>query len=119
MPPQSGRPARLARAFDLLPVPRLHGELTERRVQLDLGGEIAYLLGDLERLAVGLGGSLVIGLRDLEVVAEGEQGADRFGSIRLARERHGALQVLARLLRVSDPPEDPAEDSVGATRRPS
>ena len=53
------------------------------------------------------------------MVAEGEQGADRLGSIRLARECHGALQVLARLLRVSDPPEDPAEDAVGATRRPS
>ena len=39
-------------------------------------------------------------------------------AVRLASERHRALQVLPGLLGVADPAEDAAEDAVGAARRP-
>ena len=64
-------PAGLRRALDLLPVGPFGGELAERGVELDLRGQIADLLGELQRLPVGLGGPVVVGLGDLEVVARG------------------------------------------------
>ena len=67
--------ARLGRPFDLVPVRALDGELADRGVQLDLRGQIAHLLRELQRLAVGLARPLVVGLGNLEVVAEGEQRA--------------------------------------------
>ena len=51
------------------------------------------------------------------MVAEGEQGANGLGLVGAAGQLDRALEVLARLLRVADPPEDAAEDPVRAARR--
>ena len=110
-------PDASASPLDALPVAAVGGELGERGVQLDLRGQVAGLLGELERLLVGGAGALVVGLGDLEVVAEGEQRPHRLGRIGLARQLDRALEVLAGALGVADAAEDAAEDPVGAARR--
>ena len=110
-------PDGLGLPLDALPVAAVGGELGERCVQLDLRGQVAGLLGELERLLVGGAGALVVGLGDLEVVAEGEQRANRLGGIGLARQLDRALEVLAGALGVADAAEHAAEDPVGAAGR--
>ena len=110
-------PGRLGLSLHRVPVAAVRGQLGQRGVQLDLGRQVARLLGELERLLVGGAGALVVGLRDLEVIAEREQRPDRLGRIGLARELDRALQVLAGALGVADAAEDAAEDPVGPACR--
>ena len=108
--------ARLGRALDRVPVGAVRGDLRDRRLKLDLSRQVADLLRQRERLAVGLTRAAVVGLRDLEVMAERQQRADRLAVVGVARELDRTLEVLARLGGVADPPEHAPEDAVRAAR---
>ena len=107
----------LGLALDRLPVAAVGGELGERRVELDLRGQVAGLHRQLERLLVGALRLGVVGLGDLEVVAERQQRPHRLRGVGLAGQLDRALEVLAGALGVADAAEDAAEDPVGAARR--
>src|SRR3954470_14215798 len=101
----------------VIPLPALEGELAERGLQLDLRRHVSDPLGQREGLAVAFAGGFMVALGVLEVVPERLQGEDGLRGVRLARERDGALEVLARLGAVADASEHASEDAVRATRR--
>src|SRR3954470_3955614 len=107
--------ARLARLLDRVPVRSVEREPAERRMQLHLRGDVAYLLRKSERVGIRGLRLLVVRLGHLEVLTEGEQGEDRLALVRAAGELHRPLEVLASLRHVADATEHAAEDPVRAT----
>ena len=93
-------------------------ELGERRVYLDLGWDVADLLRQPKRLAVGIGCGSVVAVEALEVMPEREQRDHGLVRIGVAREMNRSREVFVRLRRVADATEHAAEDPVGAAREP-
>ena len=69
--------AGIAEALDLLPVAGVERELPDRRVQLDLRGNVADLLRERKRLSIGRGRRSVVAVGALEVMPERDQRENR------------------------------------------
>ena len=103
---------------DRLPVASVQRELRDGGVELDLGGHVADLLGERERLArrrPPAAGVVAVGA--LEVMAERHQREHGLVGVGAACQLDRPLEVLARLHGVADAPEHAAEDPVRAARR--
>ena len=103
--------------IDVRPRGGVHGELSQRRLQLDLRRHVADLVGELQRLLASSPRRRVVGLSDLEMAAQREQGPNGFARVGLPRQLHRPLEASPRLLEIADPAEDATEGEMGATGR--